>query len=972
MELYNPGSPFRYTSAWNLTRTHPVTGVVRPHRGGDWGAPSGTPIPAAGAGKVVYKANMTGYGNVVVLEHANGVEIVHTLYAHMSAQSPLVIGASVAKGATVGPCGNTGIGTGPHLHFEVLRNGTRGQPNLAKGHATVNPRGFDISHLVHPDGAQTAAAPKKLVEAVNDGEPWQFPIRKADGKQFSKIEEIYKAMEAETSGHYLLGGHDFWHGGMHISDKSAPHCVRDEPIRCVGDGVVVAYRLNKHHLVSEYIGLDTCTALKYSTSFCLVRHEYESPINKESKGDKSNKLVFFSLYMHILPYDDYNNDSGEPARRLKVVNGGWPARDHHMDDAKSNVVGTIPAGVEFEILQEKPTADGKYLFAQGRVLKGSFSGAKEKDVVWFAIQEQGVPIKNNMGKERLAEVIPPVRAIPSYWKGIVEASVSVLQGLKVRGAPNGDKAGAQVAPGQVLCTGSVIRFDSNKIRWLLLEDGKKYPMAECTLVPSENSGLKGAGTLPEKFWCCVDDVGAKRMVTRKDIIPVDFESVVMTNTAIRAGEPIGYMGLYEVPANENGGAQSKHQVHVEIFSSDTGLESFLKNPAGLVEGKKFLVLKKGQMLAAKSEVDKTLIFTEQEPSLLAKSYSVMDSSSVIKDANGNEWLKVSILDSEKPQEGYVNKKNVEVICQHDWEKLGYSVLKESNSDADGFLDPKGMPAFFQDVYSKIDAKGTEDGIVTSAELQAALRDPSIRSTWSKFIAYHPTEWQAKSSEPKWGRLKVLLKDCPELLKHEQERIDNLVFWDELSGAMQVALPKSVYHFHPLGFVSNIRAKVSAGHTGLFTVADGKAAIKIIYEKYGKEMAIIIERMYRDETAHFESGQYAHCGTGGMEAFGRAPYYGWDGTFFEAHPEHAPVGTWSAFENKGMSGQGGNIQVKDKKKVFVVLPSVLAGMEYKVAYITKWGGNWARWHSTKIGAQTAYKTHIQAIRARFVEALEKEI
>jgi len=443
------------------------------------------------------------------------------------------------------------------------------------------------------------------------------------------------------------------------------------------------------------------------------------------------------------------------------------------------------------------------LFAQGRISKGGFSEAKEKDIVWFAIKELNDPIKNKEGKERLVEIMPPERSIPSYWKGIVEVNVSVLQGLKVRSAPNGDKGGAQVAPGQVLCTGSVICFDSDKIRWLMLEDGKKYPMAECTLVPSKNSGLKGAGTLPEKFWCCVDDVGPKKMVTKKSITPVDFESVVITNAAIRAGEPIGYMGLYEVPVNEKGGIQSKRQVHVEVFSSDSGLENFLKNPAGVIEGKKFLVLKQGQMLATKSGTDSAPVFTDQGPALNAKSYSVMEDSSIIKDSTGDEWLKVSILDVEKPQEGYVKKKSVEIICQHDWEKLGYTVLRESDSNADGFLDPESMPTFFKEIYSKVDASGTKDGVVTPAELQAALRDPNIRSAWSKFIAHHPTEWQAKSSESKWNRLKDLLKDSPELLKHEQERIDNLVFWDEMSGLMQVVLPKSVYHFHPLSFINSI-------------------------------------------------------------------------------------------------------------------------------------------------------------------------
>ena len=803
MKPYNPGLTFHYTSSWNPTRAHPVTGAVRPHRGEDWSAPSGTAIPAAGAGKVVYKGNLSGYGNVVVLEHANGAEIVHTLYAHMSDQSPLAIGAAVAKDATVGLCGNTGIGTGAHLHFEVLRNGTRGEPNLAKGHTTVNPREFDVSNLEHPDGTQAMAATTKSVEIVNHDELWQFPFRQADGKQFSNIEELYNVMGTETSGHYLLGGHNFWHGGLHISDKSAPQCIRNEPIRCMGDGVVVAYRLNKQHLVSEYVGSDTCTTLKYSTSFCLVRHEYESPVSKEPQGGKRNKLVFFSLYMHLLPYDDYKTESREYIRKLKVVNGGWPARDCHIDDTKSRILGRIPTGVEFEILREQPTNDGKYLFAQGKISKGGFSGLKEKDVIWFAVQEQGAPIKNNLGKERLAEIPSLERSIPRYWKGIIEACVSTLRGLKVRGAPNGDNAGSQIAPEQVLCTGSVIRFDSDKIRWLMLEDGKKYPMAECTLVPSKHSGLKGAGTLPENFWCCVDDIGPQRMVSRKNVTPVEFENVVITNAPIKAGEPIGYMGLYEVPANEKGGVQTKHQVHVEIFSSDSGIEDFLKNSAGVMDGRKFLALKRGQKLAVKSGSENAPIFTEYEPALNADSYSVMDGSNIIKDAEGHEWFKASILDSKPYQEGYVNRKDVEIICQHDWDKLGYKILKESNLDADDFLDQRNMPAFVQDIFSTTDIKSTEDGIVTSAQLQAALHSPHLRSIWSKLIVFHPTEWQGKSSEPKWNGLKALLKDSPELLKHEMERIDKLVFWDEMAGTMQLALPKSVYHFHPLAFINNI-------------------------------------------------------------------------------------------------------------------------------------------------------------------------
>ena len=175
-----------------------------------------------------------------------------------------------------------------------------------------------------------------------------------------------------------------------------------------------------------------------------------------------------------------------------------------------------------------------------------------------------------------------------------------------------------------------------------------------------------------------------------------------------------------------------------------------------------------------------------------------------------------------------------------------------------------------------------------------------------------------------------------------------------------------------------------GDDELFTEDDGKEAIKDLYDRYknstwkwkwegseeevtvtGKELVTIVEKMYRLETSHFKSKQYQHCGTGGMEAFGEAPYYGWDSTLFIEQP----TGTWSAFEGKGLSGAGGNTQITDKQKEFVKLPSVLAGMEYKAKYIIKYQGNYARWfNATDTTAQTAYRDSLKNIKARFVDAL----
>lgn len=114
-----------YTSGFGW-RVHPVTGVRTFHTGLDIRARSGTPVHAAGAGVVTVAADLAGYGLTVVIDHGNGLT---TLYAH---NSRLVVrqGQRVVKGQRIAYSGRTGTATGPHLHFEVRRNGTPEDPAL--------------------------------------------------------------------------------------------------------------------------------------------------------------------------------------------------------------------------------------------------------------------------------------------------------------------------------------------------------------------------------------------------------------------------------------------------------------------------------------------------------------------------------------------------------------------------------------------------------------------------------------------------------------------------------------------------------------------------------------------------------------------------------------------------------------------------------------------------------------------------
>ena len=107
------------------TRVHPVTKTVKTHTGIDIGASHGTNIYAAASGTVLVSGwNSGGYGNYVVIDHGGGVT---TLYAHCSA---LLVssGQSVTKGQVIAKIGSTGMSTGPHLHFEVLKNGSHTNP----------------------------------------------------------------------------------------------------------------------------------------------------------------------------------------------------------------------------------------------------------------------------------------------------------------------------------------------------------------------------------------------------------------------------------------------------------------------------------------------------------------------------------------------------------------------------------------------------------------------------------------------------------------------------------------------------------------------------------------------------------------------------------------------------------------------------------------------------------------------------
>lgn len=124
--MRNPLDVFRISSNFNPRRMHPILNTIRAHKGTDYAAPSGTPVRATSDGNISRASRFGSYGNIVIIAHEGGLE---TRYAHLSRFAEGVgPGVRVKQGDVIGYVGATGSATGPHLHYEVLKNGVHRDP----------------------------------------------------------------------------------------------------------------------------------------------------------------------------------------------------------------------------------------------------------------------------------------------------------------------------------------------------------------------------------------------------------------------------------------------------------------------------------------------------------------------------------------------------------------------------------------------------------------------------------------------------------------------------------------------------------------------------------------------------------------------------------------------------------------------------------------------------------------------------
>ncbi|BBV30754.1 pesticin C-terminus-like muramidase [Citrobacter werkmanii] len=174
---------------------------------------------------------------------------------------------------------------------------------------------------------------------------WPVPKNNRGG-EFSNLEEMLAHLEGEATGHWLIGRNGMWHGGIHITDTTTPWCALsgqamneavdfpvpfkgEQAVRCMADGEVVAYRINRDYLSVPWYWGD----LRYSGSFVLVRHRVQPGKMAESG------LTFYTLYMHLAPWLAYPE---QDSTAFKVADGQH--LNAYVDASRQWVAADLPPG----------------------------------------------------------------------------------------------------------------------------------------------------------------------------------------------------------------------------------------------------------------------------------------------------------------------------------------------------------------------------------------------------------------------------------------------------------------------------------------------------------------------------------------------------------------------------------------------------------------------------------------------------
>ncbi|TBW10161.1 hypothetical protein E0E52_03880 [Azotobacter chroococcum] len=638
---------------------------------------------------------------------------------------------------------------------------------------------------------------------------WSLPFP-GDASVFDYLAALADA----GGGSYPMGRNGLWHGGIHFDGHTAGH-LDQSGVRCIADGEVIAYRIDARYPHSEYRAGDVCTPAPFSTGFVLVRHSLQAPAIGE---DTPPALTLYSLYMHLQDWESYRAKGaaapppflGEPLYRIKADKACDPIRGLRVRAGRkgtaehATVLALLPKGCKVRLGEadsERPQWRKLIALLQGRALPDLPAGREG----WvFSGELQGTD--------------DPDVFLVGERANDIETVLAPGKGLNLRRDGSGERDDPITA---VLPEGAVFTLDAGS--------GAYRPLGT---VVGGGDGLHG-----HVHFASLELAGTSTPT-------LDRVQVLECPWPIRAGEPIGHLGLYQ----DHDSASPQPRLHLEVFSCDD-VPAFVRRSrawaAHLPDTEKTLLkVHKGasKLIPHRAGIDADHPPRPSDAGMmvgvdLILPQRLLDSlpaerrlrvGSAAAGSVGPWWRLDNLLaDADgKPIGGWLAEQELITTRHSPWEWGGFDFIEETGRplgelahllDADGRLSGEEKPNYKAQIdladkgpirsrlHDLIDHDS--DGKLAPHEIAAALRKPWIAQSLAQLITRHESEWFW--SPEKWDELDPLMGHSPGTpnpnWESEKQRIEKLAWWSELTGRYGIGADGVGWHFQPLGVVESFRS-----------------------------------------------------------------------------------------------------------------------------------------------------------------------
>lgn len=658
---------------------------------------------------------------------------------------------------------------------------------------------------------------------------FSYPVpSNKNGHAFSTAEDLLSKLDGESSGQYLVGSQGMWHGGIHITDATIPWCAlstnsaaeqqyRREPykgeqfIHCMADGEIVAYRVCKDYESTAIPWRDE--NLHFSTSFVLVKH-YVQPGETDDSG-----LTFYTLYMNLAPFSAYALQGGE----LDKKTGGSQRYYASVDDVQAGrVAGTLVKDTsvtlsdniitrssdrrqftEVTIAEETTNAAGTTLSAGAKVWTVSDQGSLKA--------ESSVPVPcwwakctPAYGAQPAGRVSCTSRTDWAYYLSGDDILARKSAGKVAAGFPltyEPDNAAQQVARPVTATAGAAPTDAVNTFSLVTL---------------GRDVGKQKKG---DRVWIVSDGDSLTPVAPTASASTLVFGEVVKPATAmtINGGDSIGHMGFFQLP--EENGKRSRYQVHIECFSMDDTLPTFLTNPKHAGEqAPAFLKYPKAAALFAKDAAGQMVDSTRKT---LTQGIVTLSKVPVVEVDGRPTYYQIH------RENGYLAASSVQKLSQYALGELGFVALdkaSESFNLLDGVEHPdnivKGIleqmykaaqdetrtshalnEYNYQRLLEQIDSN--HDKNYSEQEYLQAVHNVSYRDRRYRIIAKHASEWYYGKDDLLWKTyLDTLTTDAPQWKTYTEAFIEKIKWMKSVPG-----MGPELWHMHPVVFLDALKGGV---------------------------------------------------------------------------------------------------------------------------------------------------------------------